>query len=169
MDSFARLLQNSYESEITMTNLSQGGKTSDWGVTQAPVAAVYKPDLVIIAFSTNDAYGNGMSKEQFAKNLNTMISTIRAENPDAEFILGASYIPNPELSDTNHERLAEFKAAIAEIAATGDDIAMVDMNAVSTKMLEYKDYIDFSGSNRNHPNGYFHRWYAQMFASLLVK
>ena len=169
LDSFARLLQNSYESEITMTNLSQGGKTSDWGVTQAPAAAAYKPDLVILAFGTNDAYGQGMSVAQFRANFEEMIDTIRAVNPDAEFILGAGYLPNQELSDTNHTRVAEFRDAMAALADTGDDIALVDMQAVSTKMLEYKDYIDFSGSNRNHPNGYFHRWYAQMFASLLVK
>ena len=169
LDSFARLLQNSYESEITMTNLSQGGKTSDWGVMQAPAAAAYKPDLVILAFGTNDAYGQGMSVAQFRANFEEMIDTIRAVNPDAEFILGAGYLPNQELSDTNHTRVAEFRDAMAALADTGDDIALVDMQAVSTKMLEYKDYIDFSGSNRNHPNGYFHRWYAQMFASLLVK
>ena len=46
-----------------------------------------KPDLVIISLGTNEGFGGGFDREDFERNMDTLVSGIRARNPGTEFLL----------------------------------------------------------------------------------
>ena len=157
-------LRRYYKGNIAFTNTAVGGKDSEWGLeTVQDRVIVHHPDLVIIAFGMNDGT-NRMDPNVFKANIQGMINKVRQHNPNAEFILVATMMPNPESDFTGTQEF--FKKVLAEL--TGPGIALVDMTSVHLELLKYKSYQDMTGNNINHPNDFLIRWYAQQILNVLI-
>ncbi|MDQ6480645.1 SGNH/GDSL hydrolase family protein [Dyadobacter sp. LHD-138] len=158
-------LKNYYKTEIKFTNSAVGGMDSEWGKKNVEDLIVkHHPDLSIIAFGMNDGTGK-VSPAKFKANISDMINGVRKDNPNAEFILVATMLPNPESFFTGTQ--PEFKKALEEL--TGPGIVLVDMTEVHRELLKRKSYQDLTGNNINHPNDFLIRWYAQEIAGVLMQ
>lgn len=169
MPSYGQLAVNWWEqvygSDITYTNTALSGMDTNWGVSNVESRVnAYNPDLVIIAFGMNDGTAN-MAPATYRANIQSIMRSVKAKNANAEFILIAPMIPNPESTFTGTQ--AAFKAELDKLAA-GNDAIVVDMTSVHSYLLETKAYRDMTGNNINHPNDYLVRWYAQMVANSLI-
>ncbi len=158
-------LQYHYHAPVNSVNLGVGGTTSKYGAENVvPKVALQKPDLTIIAFGMNDGTLK-VDPEQFRKNINSIIDSIRKYNPDAEFILVSTMLANPT---TIFSQIQEsYKAVLNSL--TGVGIVIADMTGVHKELLKHKSYQDMTGNNINHPNDYLIRWYAQFISGLLIQ
>ncbi len=163
---FVQNFRNHFGAEIKFTNTSVGGMDSKWGLKNVDsMVNLYTPDLVIIAFGMNDGTGK-MSPEVFGNNIKGMIEKVRVHNPNTEFILVETMLPNPESLFTGTQ--LAFKATLDTIAKE-HNAAVVDMTSVHQELLKHKSYQDMTGNNINHPNDFLIRWYAQMASGLFIK
>ena len=153
-DMVCATLQERYNATVHFKNISEAGRTATWAVDQIPERLRgQQADLMIIAFGMNDA-SMKLDKDQFVEN----IAKIRAaqENPDCEYILIGSIIPNPDSNLTGDHR--GFVKALEVLE--DDRTTLVDVGALQIEMLKNKVYSDMSGNNINHPNDYLARMYA---------
>ncbi len=155
-------LRNQYRSAITLVNPSLGGMVSAWGRKVAPFfVAPEKPDLCIIAFGMND--GGSVPVSQYLANTKAIIESVRKENPEAEFILVASWPPNE-----NWRKLTPMDGYLAALKTLeSKHIAVADVWSVASHILKTKRYCDVSGNHVNHPNDFMVRIYAQVTDALL--
>lgn len=160
----AEKLKRYYGAPITFINTAIAGKDSKWGreTVQQNVTA-HQPDLVIIAFGMNDGTGK-VPPQQFKTNIQEIILKVKENNNNAEFILVAPMLPNPESFFTGTQ--PEFKSVLDELATKG--IVVVDMTEVHRELLKNKSYQDMTGNNINHPNDFLMRWYAQEILGVLI-
>ena len=121
------------------------------------------PDLCIIGFGMNDRGGN-VPVNLFKSQINQIMTTVRAGNPAAEFILVSSARNNPEWGP--QQPLLDYRDAILKMQGPGVKVA--DVTAAHEALLKKKPFIDMSSNNVNHPNDYLGRWYAQVISALLV-
>ncbi|MFT5469557.1 MAG: acyl-CoA thioesterase-1 [Verrucomicrobiales bacterium] len=160
----ARHLEEVYESKITLTNLSIGGKRSAWGITMAEAVATAKPDLVIVAFGMNDSAG--VPAADYKANTAAIIAKTRELVPEAEFVLVASMLGNRDWTVLKHESFVPFRDVLEELSEPG--VALADMTSIWSEFLTLKKDWDLTGNGVNHPNDFGHRVYAQVISSLLV-
>lgn len=161
---FVNQLKSHYATHIRFTNTAVGGQNSKWGEAQALTAvAAHHPDLVVIAFGMNDGTGK-MPAGEFKEHIASIMKQTREVNPNVEFILVSTMLPNPESKFLGTQR--DFKKVLEEL--TGDGCVLVDMTAVHDQLLKHKSYQDLTGNNINHPNDYLIRWYAQFLAGSLI-
>ncbi len=155
-------LRSQYRSAITLVNPSLDGMVSAWGRRVAPFfVAPEKPDLCIIAFGMND--GGNIPVVQYLANTKAMIESVRKENPEAEYILVASWPPNE-----NWRKLAPMDGYLAALKTLeSKHIAVADVWSVASQILKTKRYCDVSGNHVNHPNDFMVRIYAQVTDALL--
>ncbi|QDS87249.1 GDSL-like Lipase/Acylhydrolase [Rosistilla ulvae] len=157
-------LKTHYSPNITLTNLSIGGKATPWGVSMIDEVASHKPDLVIIAFGMNDSAG--ISAENYGKNTAEMIAKTRAQLPEAEFILVATMLGNRDWIRLNHDVFPQYRDTLASLCEPG--VALADMTSVWEEFFKRKKDADLTGNGVNHPNDFGHRVYAQVLSALLV-
>ncbi|HRX81733.1 MAG TPA: SGNH/GDSL hydrolase family protein [Pirellulaceae bacterium] len=157
-------LEASYESKVTLTNLSVGGTSTPWGLTVVDKVVEHEPNLVILAFGMNDSAGR--SADEYKANTQAMIDNIRETLPDAEFILIASMLGNRDWIRLKHEVFPQYRDALASLCQPG--IALADMTGIWTEFLKRKHDWDLTGNGVNHPNDFGHRVYAQVLSTLLV-
>lgn len=151
-----------FTSNIAYFNTAVGGTTSVWGIENVSERVnSHHPDLVIIGFGMNERTSPAT---QYRNNLQTIINNVKTANPNAEFILIASMLPNPVLNSNGN--LQQFRTEIQNMIQTG--IIMADMTGVHMKLLEIKKYTDLSGNNINHANDFLGRWYGQEIAGILT-
>jgi len=93
--------------------------------------------------------------------------TVRAVNPEADFILVASMPGNAEWSGIRPDKFAEFRQILAERAGPG--VALADVTGLWEELLKTKRYHDLTGNGVNHPNDFGHRLYAQTILALLIE
>jgi acyl-CoA thioesterase-1 len=157
-------LQRATGSEVKLTNVAVGGWTSDHGLKQAqddrPAKA--KPDLVIIAFGMNDVGRRDAAR--YKKNIEGIISEVRKEAPDAEFLLVATMLSNSEWF-LPMDQFPLYRDALLELQGPG--IAVADMTSIWTELLKRKSFYDITGNGVNHPNDYGHLVYAQVIFTTL--
>ena len=158
-------LEATYNSKVTLTNLSVGGTSTPWGVTKIEKVTEQEPDLVILAFGMNDS--SGRSAEEYEKNTAAMISKTRKTLPNAEFILVASMLGNRDWILLKHDVFPQYRDELAKLCKPG--IALADMTSVWHEFLKRKKDHDLTGNGVNHPNDFGHRVYAQVLAALLVE
>jgi lysophospholipase L1-like esterase len=162
-DLLVQRLESVYRSKISLTNFSVGGMASGWGSQNIqPVAAVHL-DLVILAWGMND----GCAPQEFIANLQTQMAEVRKANPQTEFILVATMLPNGEWTAINPANQIAYRDAMLKIAGPG--VAVADVTAVWEGMLKRKNHFDLTGNGVNHPNDFGHRLYAQVILALLEK
>lgn len=157
-------LQSNFASNLTFHNPSVGGQTSAWGAQNVhTLVSQEQPDLVIIAFGMNDGSGN-VAPSTFKNNIEAIINDVRASNPNAEFILVAPTLANPETVYAGNQ--ADYKAVLQQLTASGT--VLMDMTSIHQTLLNKKRFHDLTGNNINHPNDFLVRAYAQALSSLLV-
>ena len=179
-----------YGAEVVLTNKSVGGWTSNDAVsggigtvegqrtTQLGLSALfntktgalygYKPDIAVVGFGMNDAT-LGVTIERFKKNISSLVFTLREANPACDIILVGTMLPNPDASAHNKNQAA-YAAALEEIAAGKDGIAVVNVGLLHASLLEAgKRYIELSGNNVNHPNDFMTRVYAMHMLTALCE
>lgn len=123
-----------------------------------------QPDLVLIAFGANDVVSQTPAQYQTA--IQGIISAIRAQSPNTEFILVSSMIANGDWSLIPVPKFAQLRDALAQL--TGPGIALADVTAVWQTLLQRKTFYDITGNGVNHPNDFSHMLYAQTILGLLI-
>lgn len=88
-------------------------------------------------------------------------------HPQAEFILVATMLANPDWTALRHERFPEYRDALASLRGPGVELA--DLSSVWAELHRHKRDADLTGNGVNHPNDFGHRIYAQVLGSLLVR
>jgi hypothetical protein len=159
---FIRGLRQVYQSPITFVNPSKGGGTTSWALEVAPAVLIpEKPDLCILAFGMND--GRATPVETYINNIKQIMTMVRATNPQTEFILVASMMPNPDWRS-----LAPMDGYLAALKALeSETVAVADVWSMSEYLLKNKRYCDFSSNHVNHPSDFMVRIYAQVIMHLL--
>ncbi|HYG76784.1 MAG TPA: SGNH/GDSL hydrolase family protein [Planctomycetota bacterium] len=159
-------LKKVYGSEITFTNPSVPGWSTNQGVANLKKVTDAKPDLVIIAFGMNDASGR-MAPEKYSAAITQMMTGIKQAQPNAEFVLVATMLGNPEWTGASPEHYPKFRDELAKLCKEGAVLA--DCTSMWTELLKTKKIADITGNGVNHPNDFAHRIYAQIITSLLVE
>lgn len=158
-------LRKEYGPQVIFANPSVGGKLAEWGKEEAATRVVpEKPDLVIIGFGMNDGTAN-ITPDKYRNDIKSIINAVTAQNPNAEFILIAPMLPNPDAVQNGLQNL--YKAELDKLCKKGTIVA--DLTGVHRELLKHKTYQDMTGNNVNHPNDYLARWYAQYICGFLIK
>ncbi len=168
-------LRYDYGLKINPTYSSEGGGAAPNLVSKTDAwVTAHKPDLVFIEFGVNDAMNwsqdssgsaSGLKRE-FKSAITEMIAEVRDTYPNCEFVLVA-----PFYSNIYCHYMSYFEAcrdALNEIAASHNGVVVADITAMHSSLLEFKDYLDFSGDNMCHPNDYMARLYAQVCLETIV-
>jgi len=157
-----RGLRQAYKSPITFVNPSKGGGSAGWGLKiAASSVAPEKPDLCILGFGMND--GRATPVDAYISNLKRIMALVRAERPDTEFILVASWMPNADWRPL--APMDGYLAALKELET--ESVAVADIWSVSGHLLKTKRYCDISSNHVNHPSDFMVRIYAQVAMALL--
>jgi len=162
IDMFCEQLSAVYGSTITSVNSSEGGQISAWGLLNIQSNVIdYEPDLVVIAFGMNDGTAsNRVAPSTYHDNVLGMINAVRAVNPDCEFILISSMMPNPDLKlFTLYQQ--DYPAELLDIESSVSGVAVADVNEMHRYVMTKKRYFDMTGNNVNHPNDFVARLYTQ--------
>ncbi len=158
-----------YSEYITYINTAVGGKETNWAVdTVEERVNAYSPDLVVLAFGMNDG---DKSPAAFEANIREVIRRVRDKHPLCEFILVATSLPNPLLTDPRAQfwgNQAHFKDALDAIAADTDGTVVANIRDMQSVLLDHKRFIDLTSNQVNHPNDFFYRCYAQFLAGMLI-
>ncbi len=156
-------LQAHYKCDVTMTNLSVGGKDTAWGLTQVDAVVAAKPQLVLLAFGMNDSAGR--SAADYKAITQQTMEAIRKQIPDCEFILVASMLGNSDWIRLKADLFPAYRDALKELCGPGVEVA--DLTSVWAEFLKWKRDWDQTGNGVNHPNDFGHRVYAQTILALL--
>lgn len=150
--------------DITANTVAKGGQTISNGLSQIAEVNGHKPDLVIMEFGMNEG-AHKYSQALFVSEIKKAVDGIRAENPDCEFLLMSSWVPNRELK--NYDWPEEpFMTATA--ALEGEGFAVGDWWSPHAYVLQSKRYFDMTGNNVNHPNDFLARLMAQTVVATLL-
>jgi acyl-CoA thioesterase-1 len=162
----ALALEHHFGSKVTFINHAVGGWTSGNGLQQAKEQHVgkAKPDLVIIAFGMNDVFQRNVAA--YEANVRGLMEAIRADAPDAEFILVASMLGNSEWG-MPMEQFPLYRDALAKLCGPG--VVLADMTSMWEALLKRKRFYDLTGNGVNHPNDFGHCVYAQSLLALLIE
>jgi acyl-CoA thioesterase I len=163
VDRVASGLQAAYGSPISIHNCACAGWTADQGLADVERVGSAVPDLVIVVFGMNDS--GYASAQDFGGNIAGIVAGVRAQAPDAEFVLVSPMLPNPEWHYPVMERFAEYRQALG--ALRGPGVALADVTAIWTELLVRKSVYDLTGNGINHPNDFGHRVYAAVILALL--
>ncbi len=151
--------------QINYANKAVGGMMSDWGLQEIQQVIDTAPDLVVLAFGMNDASG-GVPSATYKQNTEGMIQALRASNPAVSIVLVAEFSPNPEMAGANYSLRAANRDALYDLYSTYENMAFVDVGAVSRQVAARKKFQDFSGNNINHPNDFLHKIYADLILNV---
>ncbi len=157
---------------VELSNPSVGGKDSVWAAEEEQISLIsaQAPDLLVLAFGTNDTYVN-VEGGVYRRNLKKVISAAKAVNSECQIILVAPFPSNPETkTDEEQEMLvSELKKLSTEDAKNEKwmDVCLVDMYHAVRPMLEKKKYYEIGANNINHPNDFIHRFYAMNLLSAI--
>jgi len=157
-------LAATFGGDVSVKNLSIGGKSTEWAVTVTDDVIAAKPDVVLLAFGMNDSAGR--PKAEYKNYIEQTINKIREKRPETEFILIASMLGNKDWVRLDQGLFPQYRDALAELCGPG--IALADLTSIWTELLKSKQDWDLTGNGVNHPNDFGHRVYAQVITSLLL-
>lgn len=167
---FANIIVDEWKKEygyegIQLTNTSVGGKNSFWGVEEAQTrVGTYAPDLLVIGFGMNGR----ATVEEYKENMEQIIAIARDANPECEFVLIATMLPNKILPHFVRKQHL-YLEPLLQIASEQEGIAVADMTTMHKDLLKRKAFIDMTGNNVNHTNDYLTRVYAQVILETVKK
>jgi lysophospholipase L1-like esterase len=153
---------------ISPLNISQGGKSTEYGVAQIQEKILpAKPDLLIIAFGANDSYGSvgGEPRNppaEFQKQLLAMIRQMKAAG--SEVILVTSLQVNPALKNRQAVRQPAYRQVALDVAAT-EQVGVADV---------WTEWLNLAARGippqsqlhncNNHPGAFGHSVYADVLS-----
>lgn len=158
-----RKLKNAYGYDnIFKVNKAAGGADSAWGKRNAAALVnPEKPDLVVVAFGMNEVWVSGSA---FRSNVESILDSIHADNPQAEFLLVSCMLPNRDSISYVDNKLKEQEDALLALQSKRTDLA-IGVAPVHSMFLSLekmgKKYPDYSSNNVLHPNDFAIRLYAQ--------
>ena len=150
---------------IEFFNTSKGGTLSEWGRTNVDVNVNdYNPDLVFIGFGMNDGSWN-VKPADFIYNIEFMVASIQARNPDAEIVLVSTILANPDSTQSAGQE--NYLQPLKDLSESYDGVALMDMTSYSQYLLGRKRSVDILANNINHPSDFLVRGYvSSILASL---
>jgi lysophospholipase L1-like esterase len=157
-------LEKQYGAEVSLTNLSVSGMSTDWALTMIDKITEARPDLVIDAFGMNDAAGR--SAAEYEAKTKSLVDQVRGKLPDVEFILVATMIGNQDWVSLKQELFPQYRDALNKLHGPG--IAVADVTSIWAELLKHKQFYDLTGNGVNHPNDFGHRIYAEVISALLL-
>ncbi|MBS1851552.1 MAG: SGNH/GDSL hydrolase family protein [Acidobacteria bacterium] len=160
----AQGLRARFGAEVHLVNLAEGGQDTTWAVKMAHAAAEQNPDVVILGFGGNDATRK-ISAEDFRRNMQTAMDTIRKTAPDTDFILIATMTANPDWPESDADLCRQYRDALFQLAGPG--VAVADEFSLWQELVQRKNFLDLTANGINHPNDFGHRVYAQVVLQLL--
>lgn len=149
---------------VAMENPSVGGKTSQWGMENRCNAVGYGPELCVIGFGMNDGTAR-IPVPTYLENIKAIMDAARKGNPDCEFVLLATMLPNPQVARFFGCQEAYLPALLG---LEEEGVVVADMTTFHKTLLQHKRYFDMSGNNVNHPNDFLARAYAQLLWQTVV-
>lgn len=163
----ARLASGWGHGQIRGINTALGGTDTAWGLREIQErVCAHEPDLVVMAFGMNDGHWN--SPRLYETNVREMIARVRETAPQAEFLLVATMLPNPDgVGWTCWQPMYQWN--LKKIAAEVPGVAVAPMTDVSAYLLSRKKFEDMTGNGINHPNDFLVRVYAQVITASLVQ
>ncbi len=160
-----RLAQVYPECKLEYVNKAVGGWTSENGLNAtAERVTPICPDLMVIAFGMNDL---PRTAEEHKANITGIMDAARAANPDVEFILVSTTLPNTGTSWYKPE-IEDYQTVLEGIRETNSGVAMTRMTDMHKYLLSKKRFPDMSGNGINHPNDFLVRIYAQSLSAVLI-
>ena len=162
-----KALREKYHNNIMFVNSAIGGSTAKYDDELLDKTVLrYNPSLVIIAYGMNDAT-NGVSTEEYYKNIDGRISYIKDHLPDCEILLVTSFASNEYVFDTSTAK--DNAAALYLLSEKYDGVGICDPYAVQSYLMDEKgkEFLCFMGDNLVHPNDYGMRIIAQCVLSAL--
>lgn len=120
----------------------------------------YSPDLVVLGFGMNDAWVKG---DEEAKKMASIMATVKAKNPNCEFIVVSTFVANPTIGWDVYQ--GTHYEGYKTLETTG--VVTMDMHRLHEYLLQSKYYQDMTGNNINHPNDWLARMYAMQLLSLV--
>ncbi len=144
------------------------GEDAAYNGTPKGILKGYVPDLVILRFGGNDcSIYNSVTTTDFYNNMKSMISTLRAVNPNVEITLMPSFYKNPLAY--GYKDLDPYNAKLVQIANEESGVIYVDVCSFQNSMYSAgKRFIDLTTNNINHPNDFFARTFAMCLLSSLI-
>ncbi len=123
-DALHRYFDRHFPGQVACFNAAQSGQHSNWGLANLDARVLsHKPDLVFIEFSVNDAATkHGISVAQSVANLDTLVQTLRRQNPSVDIIVQTmnpawdSPASAPKLYASDRPELATYYAACRDYA-----------------------------------------------------
>lgn len=160
-------LEKHFGSKVSLANLAVDGTTSKNGLQLAAEKRISRetPDLVVIAFGMNDTYRE-TDPTKYQANIRGMIDQVRADAPNAEFILVAPMLANADRG-VAMKLFPQYRKALTELCGPG--VALADLTSMWEELLKRKTFYDLTGNGVNHPNDFGHLVYAQTILALLVE
>ena len=151
---------------VMLYNSSQSGADSRWAKAMAGrMVATLSPDLVLIAFGQNNFWR--ISAVDFAANIASVMSTVRAKNPRAEFLLVSTmrFDPAYTAKQSYWDLVSQYVEKLR--ALTGEGVQLVDFTNISGAVFAAKAPKDCL-NDPLHPDDYLSRWYAQSAVAAFV-
>lgn len=154
---------------------SEGGSSASGMVSELGENVIqYAPDLVFIAFGMNDCMNesqdsNGSEervKKEYKNAIDQMISQVRKQYPDCEFVLVSSFYGNIYCHYSSYYDAC--RDALLELENAYSGVVCADVTSMQASLMDFKDYLDFSGDNMCHPNDFMARLYAQVCLETIV-
>lgn len=159
---------------ITYINPSVGGWTSADGVSNfgtfvKPYIEEYGCDFFSVAFGMNDAAVNPATT---GENIKKILTSVHELDADAVAMIVTTMVPNNLATNGwygNQENQEKAMTKFAnQLKAAGMPTAITKMTSMSLSVLDYKEFLDYTGNNINHPNDFFNRVYAQTLLQSLI-
>ena len=125
-------------------------------------------DLVVIAFGMNDGT---ITTDTHYRYINYIMDAAREVNPNVEFILVSTMLPNTETKFSEYNQIL-YQPVLEKIQAEnkGIGVAVAKVTDIHLQLLKKKRFGDMTGSNGlNHPNDFLARVYAQVLSKLLIE
>ena len=160
------------KSRIRLINESEGGQNSRWGKKRIKGLLKKYPNfgfhLNIIAWGANDAGGKVKARD-YCKNIANQMKAIKKKNPDAEFILVCSLLPNPIWIHANHEFIWGYAAELEKKGQNSKkEVAVANVTKIWAEVLKKKSIYDIIGNGINHPNDFGHQIYAHVILNCIL-
>ncbi len=164
---FAKEIERVYGSKVNLTNTAVGGQVSSWGRENVEANIIqYNPDLVLIGYGMNDGSWN-VSSTDYVDNMEFMVKAIQANCPNAEIILAATIVANPD--SAQYKAQPSYLKPLLEMASSYNGVAVLDMTTFSMDLLKIKNSLELYANNINHPCDFMVRQYVSNLMNLIEK
>lgn len=168
---YAGLVMAYLNSKYPMMFESRNNSVGGWNSMNAVSAVEYrvndkKSDLIILAFGMND--GAILSADKYKKNMQSVITSIRAKQPQTAILLVSPTRANPETFIQNRTNISGYSKALADLANNNRYVAVADVTPAWDMMMQNKKYLDVTGNGLNHPNDFGHRIIAEVVLKAIL-